>query len=679
MTARMPFEGPPVVVRTPASRSAERESAAGRRIDLVALALAAALAAAALLLRVAGQGGAEQVLLLVLAGGAGLEQAVAMVRALLRGRFGLDVLALAAIVATVAVGELWAAAVVVLMLTGGRALEAFAQGRAGASLGALLRDAPRVAHRPDANGTVVDVDPEGVRPGDRLLVRPGEAVPVDLVVVDRSVVLDESRLTGESLPVERAPGDRVLSGAVVQGTPLVGTAVAQAADSEYQRIIALVAEAAASRAPMVRLADRWALPFTVVAFALAAVGWAVSGDPVRFAEVLVVATPCPLLLAVPIAFVAGMGRAAGGGVVVKHGAALEVLSRVRTVAFDKTGTLTRGTPEVERVEPVPPRTAAALLATAAAVERASAHPLAAAVVRAAQGAVAGPAVDAREVAGGGVSATVGGVPVLVGRPDFLAANGVPIPAGTATAGIASVIHVAIDGRYAGRLLLTDPIRSDASGVVERLRRLGIQHLMMLTGDTRPTAEAVARVVGIDELHASCRPEDKVAAVRRAVAPVLMVGDGVNDAPVLAAADLGFAMGARGAAAASDAADVVGLRDGLETVAFAVEVGRRTTSVALRAVALGIGLSCALMLVALTGVLPATVGALLQEGVDLATILSALAALGGGRLGAGRVAPRGGTDRASGPSTPPVPGGHGPAVAHAHDRPAVTDAGADPRR
>lgn len=592
----------------------DRASGVGR--VLVQPAAVAVVLAVALALRLAGIGGAESVILVLVAIAAALEQAVLMVRALLHGRVGLDVLALSAIIATLAVGELWAAGLIVLMLVGGRAIEAFAQKRAGASLAALLRDAPHAAHRLHGDGRIEDVDPDLVVQRDRLLVRPGEALPVDLVLDEGPAVLDESRLTGEPIPVQHRAGDRVPSGAVVVGVAVTGTAVARAEDSEYQRIVALVRDAAASRAPMVRLADRAAVPFTAIAFALAAVGWVLSGDPRRFAEVLVVATPCPLLLAAPIAFVAGMGRAARGGVVVKHGTALEVLSRVRTVAFDKTGTLTRGRPEVVGVEPVSPASPVELITVLAAVERMSVHPLAAAIVRAAEGLPLKTAEDARESVAGGMEARVGPLRVLAGRPDFLAVEGVAVPPGSLAHGGSTVVHVAVDGRYAGRVLLADPVRPEAASVLERLRRLGVEHVLLLTGDAEPTAGAVAATLGIAHVRASCRPEDKVAAVRDAVQPVLMVGDGVNDAPVLAAADLGFAMGAAGSAAAGEAAELVGLRDRLDGVPFAIEVGRRTTRVARRAIGLGIGLSVVLMLIALTGVLPATVGALLQEAVDL---------------------------------------------------------------
>jgi heavy metal translocating P-type ATPase len=549
-----------------------------------------------------------------------------MLRALIAGRVGLDVLALAAIISTLAVGEPWAAAVIVLMLAGGQALEASATGRAGRELRALLERAPRAAHRLGADGTVADVDPGDIVPGDLLLVRPGETVPVDLLLDSGPVSVDESSITGESLPVDRGAGETVPSGVVLLGSAVTGRASATAADSAYQRIVLLVAGAAESRAPLVRLADRYAVPFTAVAFAIAGIGWAISGDPVRFAEVLVVATPCPLLLAAPIAFVAGMGRAARASIVVKSGGSLELLSRVRTVAFDKTGTLTSGKPAVHAVLPAAGRDEDEVLRLAASAEQYSGHVLADAVLaRAKERHLSLPAASAnREVTAGGVVATVDGHEIVAGKRGFLVAAGVEVPPPPVDGSMS--VDVAVDRRYAGRLLLADPPRLDAAEVVAALPALGVRRVVMVTGDAETTAMAVAGAVGITRVHSSCLPEDKVRIVRdERERPVLMVGDGVNDAPVLAAADLGVAMGAHGSAAASESADVVLLVDELGRLPVALSIGTRTTTVARQAIVLGIAMSVVLMLVAITGVIPAVVGALLQEAVDLATILSALRA------------------------------------------------------
>jgi len=560
-----------------------------------------------------------------------LMQARGMVDDLRSGSYGIDLLAVTAIGSTVAVGEYWAALVVCLMLSGGEALEDYAAGRARRELTGLLENAPQTAHRIDADGRLVDVPVEEVAVGDQILVRPFELVPVDGVLESEGASLDESSLTGESLPVDRSRGAQLLSGAVNGGEAIEVRVTARAAESQYQRIIALVREAQESRAPFVRLADRVAVPFTLFALALAVGAWVVSGDPSRMAEVLVVATPCPLIIAAPVAFMGGMSRAARGGIIVKSSGTLEQLSRVRTAAFDKTGTLTYGEPRVTAVhtEGVDED---ALLALAAAVEQYSGHPLAAAVVDAARSAgYAVPAADdVTEVPANGVRGTVGGRAVIVGSARFvgreLGIDPVRPPEGH------TGVHVAVDGRYAGYVALADEMRAETPATIASLRRSGVRTTMMLTGDGEHVARHIAAEAGIDDVRAELLPQDKVAAVRSAEPrAVLMVGDGVNDAPVLAAADVGVAMGARGASAASESADVVITVDDLSRTARAVHIGRRTMRVAWQAIAIGVGMSVALMLVAAAGMLPAIVGAWLQEVVDLATILWALLAMRPGRV------------------------------------------------
>lgn len=582
------------------------------------------LLAVALVLQLTGGAVAVPWLLGVGSAAAAVPEAVRMVRTLRAGRFGVDVLAIAAIGSTLAVQEWWAAAVIVLMLLVGTALEAAAGRRARQRLSTLVADTPTVAHLRTGD-ELRDVTVAEVAIGDALLVRPGETVPVDCAL-ESSAVLDLARLTGESLPVDAAPGDRASSGAVVVGAPVRARALASAADSEYQRLVRLVAEASGTRAPMVRLADRYAVPFTALAFAIAGIGWAVSGDPVRFAEVLVVATPCPLLLAAPIAFVAGIGGAARAGVIVRDGGALEVLSRLRSMALDKTGTVTRGRPEVTGLRPAT-GTDDRLLGLAAAVEQYSGHVLAAAIVAEAErrGIPVPEAADVVETPGGGVRGVVDGRVVVVGTRRHLEAEGVAVGAPVLTTG-ASVVEVAVDGGYAGAVLLADRARPEAASVLAEVRRLGVRRVLLVTGDRAATAAAVAAEVGIDEVHDTCRPEDKVRIVHEvAPRPVAMVGDGVNDAPVLAAADVGVAMGARGSGAASEAADVVVLVDDLGRLTAGMRIARRTVRIATQSILTGIGLSVALMLVAVWGVLPALAGAVLQEVVDLIVILLALRA------------------------------------------------------
>jgi len=580
-------------------------------------------------LEVAGLPGAARVVVSAFAVVVAAVQARGMVADLRAGQHGIDLLAVTAILSTVVVGEYWAALVVCLMLSGGEALEEYAAGRARRELTGLLQNAPRTARRRDADGTVTEVDVDEVEVGDVLVVRPFEVVPVDGVLESDLATLDESSLTGESLPVDHVLGDLLLSGAVNGAEALELRATARAADSQYQRIVALVREAQESKAPFVRLADRVAVPFTVGALALAVTAWLVSGDPSRIAEVLVVATPCPLIIAAPVAFLGGMSRAARAGAIVKSSGTLEQLARARTAAFDKTGTLTFGRPRVTHVQAdgIAPDE---LLGLAAAVEQYSSHPLAQAVVAHARatGRPVPTADDVAEVPAHGVRGTVEGRVVVVGSARFVAreTGTTPQDPGTGTG-----VHVAVDGRPAGRLTLADELRPEAAGTLAALHRAGVRTTMMLTGDGEAVARRIAAEAGVDDVRAGLLPQDKVEAVRTAPhRPVLMVGDGVNDAPVLAAADVGIAMGARGSSAASESADVVIMVDDLSRAARAVLVGQRTLRVAWQSIGIGLVLSIGLMVFAATGGLPALVGAWLQEVVDLATILWALLAVRPGR-------------------------------------------------
>lgn len=569
-------------------------------------------------------------------------EAVGMVRQLLRGHAGLDILAVTAITAAVLVGEPWAALVVVLMLTGGAALEDYAEGRSKRELTALLARAPERATRILPSGDTETVGVHEVAVGDELLVRSGELVPVDAVITDHAASFDESSLTGESLPVERAVGEKVLSGAVAGSTAVRMRAVALAKDSEYQQIVRLVEQAAGSKAGVVRLADRYAVPFTLLALVIAGIAWAISGDPVRFAEVLVVATPCPLLIAAPVAFLGGMSRSARFGLIVKGGGTLEQLSRVRAVAFDKTGTLTSGRPDLERIEPAPGFTADEVLQLAASAEVYSSHVLAEGVIAAAkqQGLTLLGVDRAEEIATQGVLAAVipaevpaGSAPaavareVRVGKPAWVAEDAPDLVRATLQAGELG-IYVSAGGRFAGTIIMRDRLRPETADTVQELRDLGIERMIMITGDVEATARVVATRLGIEDVHAECKPGDKVRIItEEPVRPLIMVGDGLNDAPVLAASDVGFAMGARGSTAASESADVVNRFDTIEGVARAVRIGRDTVRIALQSIWLGIIISIGLMLVAAFGFLPALAGAWMQEVVDLVAILGALRAVG----------------------------------------------------
>ena len=555
-----------------------------------------------------------------------------VLRQLFKRSWGLDLLAVTAIISTLLVGDYWASLIIVLMVTGGAALEDFAVERARRALTELLRQTPQVAHRRQASDVFVDVEVDDVDVGDTLQIRPGESIPVDSSLVSQEATVDESALTGESLPVSKSRGEKLLSGAVNGNTVIEVRATAVAKDSEFQKIVALVEAASNSKAPFVRMADRFAVPFTALAYAIAGIAWFASGDPVRFAEVLVVATPCPLLIAAPVAFLAGMNRAAKSGAIVRSGGAFEQLAHVRSAAFDKTGTLTHGSPEVDRVEPMPPFDPESLLRVLAAIESQSSHVLAEAVVTAARarGLHAPSPSGAVEIPGKGITATVDGQRVVVGKFDFVAENPDAWPPVELRSG-EMAIYASVDGLPAGRIVLRDETRVEAPGAIADFRALGIARIMMLTGDARQTAEHVAEQVGISEVHASLLPGQKVAAiVEAAPRPVMMVGDGVNDAPVLAAADVGVAMGARGSTAASETADVVILVDDLRRVVEVVRIARRTIMVAVQSIWVGIGLSVVLMVIAAFGFIPAIIGATLQELVDVATILNGLRATTRGR-------------------------------------------------
>jgi heavy metal translocating P-type ATPase len=559
---------------------------------------------------------------------------IGMVRDVLRGHVGLDILAIVAMIATIAVGEYIASLIVVLMLSGGEALEDYAGRRARRDLTALLDRSPRIAHVVGSDaadaGEVRDRDVDEVAIGDILLVRPAEIVPVDGILLTAEGSFDESSLTGESMPVTRLAGSEVMSGAINGARAVRIRATRRSADSQYQQIVALVQSAQDSRAPVVRLADRFAIPFTAVSLVLAGAAWALSGDPTRFAEVLVLATPCPLLIAAPVAFLGGLSRGAKSGVIMKSGSVIEQLARVRTVAFDKTGTLTEGRPDLVEIRPADGFSADEVLRLAASAEQYSTHALAEGVRRAAaeRGIDLLSTDDANEMATNGVQAVFDGRRVIVGKPAYVAAHASNTTRAALGPGQAAA-YIAVDDRFAGTLILADDPRPESSHVVTWLRDNGVERVAMLTGDASATAESIARQVGIDEVYSELLPPEKVElAATLHPRPVMMVGDGVNDAPVLAAADVGVAMGAKGATAAGDAADLVILVDSLEKIVDAVSIGRHTLRVALTAIWIGIALSVGLMLVAMTGVIPAVAGALVQELVDLATILYALRALGG---------------------------------------------------
>ncbi|MFJ1700787.1 heavy metal translocating P-type ATPase [Streptomyces sp. NPDC088252] len=550
--------------------------------------------------------------------------------ALHRGQAGVDLIAVLALCGTLAVREYLAGSLIALMLATGRTLESAAQRRASHDLRALLEHAPRTARRlTDAGVHTVKLAEVGV--GDLLVVGPGEVVPVD-GRLENAAVLDESALTGEPLHIERAPDESVRSGVVNAGGAFELRATATEQDSTYAEIVKLAQQAGAESAPVIRLADRYAAWFLPLSLAVAGLAWLLSGSAVRAVAVLVVATPCPLLLAAPVAIVSGLSRASRLGVVIRDGGALENLGRARTLLLDKTGTLTGGRPRVLDIAAAPGWKPAEILRLAASVDHYSPHVLAHAIVDAARerGLELSVPSDVTEEPGRGASGTVDGHRLSVGRVDTQDAPPAWARAvdNRALLDGAAVAWLSVDERLVGAVLLRDPIRPDVPRTLRHLRTACIERIMMLTGDRAEPAHEVATVLGLDGVRAELDPADKVAAVRteRGRAITVMVGDGVNDAPALAAADIGVAMGARGSTASSEAADIVLTTDRMDRLADAVAIAGRARRIAVQSALGGMLMSLAAMVAAAAGLLPPAAGALLQEGIDVAVILNALRAL-----------------------------------------------------
>lgn len=553
-----------------------------------------------------------------------------MVNTLRDGSFGIDILAATAMITSVLLGQYWTGIVIAIMLTGGEALEDYADNRAKAELKSLLEHKPLMAHVIKPKATV-DVPVEEVKVGDKISILPGEVVPVDSEILEGDSSFDEFSITGESLPVDKVKGDLVLSGSINIEGSLVVKVIRTAENSQYEQIIKLVRSASASRSPFVRLADRYSIPFTVVAYLIAGSVWFISGDAIRFLEVIVVATPCPLLLAAPIALISGMSRATKHGIIIKNGASLERLAEVETVAFDKTGTLTSGKATVEKVLTQNGFSENDILRFAASLDQKSNHVLAKIIVSEAQAKNVKfkAAKQVKESPGHGLMGRLQGKEVLVGSYALIEASKISVPDKLNPEQLkTTATYVAVDNKLAGVIVFADDIRPETKSMLERLKKVGVSNFLMVTGDSLGAAKSIANKLGITNLRADCLPADKMKVVEEVTKrPVAFVGDGVNDAPVLTIADVGIALGAKGSTAASEFADVVIMLDDVSKVASSVEIAKRTFFIAKQSILIGIFLSIGLMVMFATGKFKPIYGALLQEVVDVFVIFNALRAHG----------------------------------------------------
>ena len=564
-------------------------------------------------------------LILIIGGLTTISMFIAMIKTLKSGKYGVDILAITAIVATLFVGEYWASLVVLIMLTGGDSLEDYATKEAGRELSALLKNTPVTAHR-ISHEKMEDILAEKVQVGDLIIVKPGEVVPVDGHLEKGLGEVDESSLTGESRPVEKKIGDLIMSGSVNGDVALYLRVIKKASDSQYQTLVKLVKESKAKPAHFVRLADQYAVPFTIAAYLIGGVAWFVSKDPVRFAQVLVVASPCPLILAAPVALVAGMSRSSRHGIIVKTGTTLEKLAKGKTVAFDKTGTLTKGQLAMDKINLVNETfSKEKVLQYVASAEQNSTHILARSLVIAGQKQELTllPVTHLKEITGQVIIGTIEGQTVKVGKKDFILKEPDKVKMENQTA-----VFVAINDTYVGYITFHDVIRKEARETITGLKELGVKNILMLTGDQEAIAKTIASEVGITQVHANCLPEEKISTLKNQpedARPVIMVGDGVNDAPALAISDVGIAMGAHGDTAASESASAVILKDSLTPVKEAIKISQDTMRIARESVLIGLAICVVLMLIAATGAIPTLIGAALQEVVDTVSILSALRA------------------------------------------------------
>lgn len=532
------------------------------------------------------------------------------------GRYGVDILAVIAIVSTILINNYWAEWMILVMSTGGETLEDYATGQASKELRSLLNNTPRIANKL-VNGQITEVKVNELRIGDIVLIKPGQQVPVDGEIIKGTSSFDQSSLTGESVPVTKKPGDNLMSGSVNGDVAVQMKVTKEAKDSEYQSIVALVKSSQAQPAKFVKMADRYAVPFTIISLIIGGVAWAVSGDATRFAEVMVVASPCPLLIAAPVALVSGMSSMSAHHIIVKSGPTLEKLARAKTFAFDKTGTLTENQLVVDQVVPAEESVSKdELQGLAASVEQQSSHVIAGSLVKATNKDLIKPVTDLKETTAQGVEGNVDGKHVKVGKLKFVAPDHEKIDVNS------TAVFVSIDNQFAGYITLMDEMRPETPDTIAKLKRQGAQDIMMLTGDHKAVAERVGNKAGITDIRADLLPSEKIKAIKEVpknLRPVVMTGDGVNDAPSLTAADVGITMGAKGATAASESADAVIMVNDLSKINDAVAISKHTMKVANVDVLTAIGVVIIIELIAFTGVIPAFWGAILQEVVDMITI------------------------------------------------------------
>ena len=532
------------------------------------------------------------------------------------GRYGVDILAVIAIVSTILINNYWAEWMILVMSTGGETLEDYATGQASKELRSLLNNTPRIANKL-VNGQITEVKVNELHIGDIVLIKPGQQVPVDGEIIKGTSSFDQSSLTGESVPVTKKPGDNLMSGSVNGDVAVQMKVTKEAKDSEYQSIVALVKSSQAQPAKFVKMADRYAVPFTIISLIIGGVAWAVSGDATRFAEVMVVASPCPLLIAAPVALVSGMSSMSAHHIIVKSGPTLEKLARAKTFAFDKTGTLTENQLVVDQVVPAEESVSKdELQGLAASVEQQSSHVIAGSLVKATNKDLIKPVTDLKETTAQGVEGNVDGKHVKVGKLKFVAPDHEKIDVNS------TAVFVSIDNQFAGYITLMDEMRPETPDTIAKLKHQGAQDIMMLTGDHKAVAERVGNKAGITDIRADLLPSEKIKAIKEVpknLRPVVMTGDGVNDAPSLTAADVGIAMGAKGATAASESADAVIMVNDLSKINDAVAISKHTMKVANVDVLTAIGVVIIIELIAFTGVIPAFWGAILQEVVDMITI------------------------------------------------------------